>query len=183
MTTVQKKLKKKLTKTKTNSPTAYIKNWIKTFVTKPNPVFGNLPPCPFAQKAIIDNKVEFVELNPIAEWRTIYGIIWNFNFEKKDVLCLIADPDQFTAQQTVSMVKWLNERFMPQDIVILEDHPAINEYVKKVKLNNGEYILFLVQSLSKLNKFSKMLEDGPYYKNWSKSYLESVKGFREKKNH
>ena len=80
MTTVQKKLKKKLTKTKTNSPTAYIKNWIKTFVTKPNPVFGNLPPCPFAQKAIIDNKVEFVELNPIAEWRTIYGIIWNFNF-------------------------------------------------------------------------------------------------------
>ena len=96
-------------------------------------MFGNLPPCPFAQKAIIDNKVEFVELNPIAEWRTIYGIIWNFNFEKKDVLCLIADPDQFTAQQTVSMVKWLNERFMPQDIVILEDHPAINEYVKKVK--------------------------------------------------
>ena len=167
---------------KTNSPTAYIKNWIKTFVTKPNPVFGNLPPCPFAQKAIIDNKVEFVELNPIAEWRTVYGIIWNFNFEKKDVLCLIANPDQFTAQQTVSMAKWLNERFMPQDIVILEDHPAINEYVKKVKLNNGEYILFLVQNLSKLNKFSKMLEDGPYYKNWSTSYLKSVKGFREKKN-
>ena len=52
MPTVQKK--------KTNNPTAYIKNWIKTFVTKPNPVFGNLPPCPFAQKAIIDNKVEFV---------------------------------------------------------------------------------------------------------------------------
>ena len=126
MTTVQKKLKKKLTKTKTNSPTAYIKNCIKTFVTKPNPVFGNLPPCPFAQKAIIDNKVEFFELNPIAEWRTIYGIIWNFNFEKKDVLCLIANPDQFTAQQTVSMATWLNERFMPQDIVILEDHPAIN---------------------------------------------------------
>ena len=98
------------------------------------------------------------------------------------MLCLIADPDQFTAQQTVSMVKWLNERFMPQDIVILEDHPAINEYVKKVKLNNGEYILFLVQSLSNLNKFSKMLEDGPYYKNWSKSYLSEVKGFREKKN-
>ena len=98
------------------------------------------------------------------------------------MLCLIADPDQFTAQQTVSMVKWLNERFMPQDIVILEDHPKIDEYVKEVKLNNGEYILFLVQSLSKLNKFSKMLEDGPYYKNWSKSYLESVKGFREKKN-
>ena len=178
MQTVQKKLKKK-----TNSPTAYIKNWIKTFVTKPNPVFGDLPPCPFAQKAIIDNKVEFVELNRIADWRTIYGIIWNFDFEEKDVLCIIAESTHFTAQQTVSMAEWLNERFMPHDIVILEDHPKINEYVKEVKLNNGKYILFLVQSLSKLNKFSKMLEDGPYYKNWSKSYLKSVKGFREQKNY
>ena len=90
---------------KTNSPTAYIKNWIKTFVTKPNPVFGNLPPCPFAQKAIIDNKVEFVELNHIADWRTIYGIIWNFDFEEKDVLCIIVEPTHFTAQQTGRMVK------------------------------------------------------------------------------
>ena len=165
------------------TPTQTIQNWIRKFVTKPNPVFGNLPPCPFAQKAIIDNKVDFTELNGAADWRTVYGIIWNFDFEKKDVLCIIADPNQFTAQQTISMAEWLNERFMPHDIVILEDHPKIDEYVKEVKLNNGEYILFLVQSLSKLNKFSKMLEDGPYYKNWSKSYLESVKGFRDRKSY
>ena len=177
MTTVQKKL------TKTSTPTKTIRKWIHNFVSKPNPVFGNLPPCPFAQKAIIDNKVEFVELNRVADWRTIYGIIWNFNFEEKDVLCIIAESTHFTARQTVSMAEWLNERFMPHDIVILEDHPKINEYVKEVKLNNGEYTLFLVQSLSKLNKFSKMLEDGPYYKNWSKSYLKSVKGFREQKNY
>ena len=68
---------------------------------------------------------------------------------------------------------------MPSDIVVLEDHPGIKEKVKHVKLNNGEYILFLAQRLSKLNKFSRMLETGPYYKNWSKSYLESVKGFRD----
>ncbi len=79
------------------------------------------------------------------------------------------------------MAEWLNERFMPQDIVILEDHPEIDEKVKQVKLNNGHYTLFLVQRLSKLNRFSKMLESGPYYRNWSKSYLRSVKGFREKK--
>ena len=170
------------TQHKNQNPTQTIKNWISNFVTRPNPVFGDLPPCPFAQKAIIDKKVEFVELDSIADWRTIYGIIWNFDFYEKDVLCVIADPKQFTAQQTVSMAEWLNERFMPRDIVVLEDHPEIHEHVKEVKLNNGHYTLFLVQSLSKLNKFSKMLETGPYYKNWSKTYLESVKGFREKKN-
>ena len=165
---------------KKQTPTQKIKDWISKFLTKPNPIFGNLPPCPFAQKAIVDNKVEFVELNATADWRTIYGMIWNFDFDEKDVLCIIADPNHFSAQQTVSMAEWFNERFMPRDIVVLEDHPQIHEYVKEVKLNNGHYTLFLVQSLSKLKRYSKMLENGPYYKNWSKTYLESVKGFRDR---
>ena len=129
----------------------------------------------------MDNKVEYIELNSIADWRTIYGMIWNFDFDEKDVLCIIGEPTHFTPQQTVSMAEWLNERFMPQDILILEDHPEIDEKLKQVQLNNGHYTLFLVQRLSKLNRFSKMLESGPYYRNWSKSYLRSVKGFREKK--
>lgn len=168
-----------MTQQKKQTPTQRVKSWISRFVTKPNPVFGNLPPCPFARKAIIDDKVEFVELNGTADWRTIYQMIWNFDFEQKDVLCIIADPAHFTAQQTVSMAEWFNERFMPHDVVVLEDHPEIAEKVKEVKLNNGEYTLFLAQSLSKLNRFAKMLESGPYYKNWSRSYLESVKGFRD----
>ena len=170
-------------KKKRQTPTQKIKNWIREFVTKPNPVFGDLPPCPFAQKAILDDKVEFVELSATADWKTIYQLIWNTDFDDRDVLCIIADPRQFTAQQAVGIAEELNHRFMPRDVVILEDHPDIDERVQHVKLNNGEYTLFLAQRLSKLNKFSKMLETGPYYRNWSKSYLEEVKGFRARKNH
>ena len=163
---------------KKQTPTQKIKNWINKFITKPNPVFGDLPPCPFARKAIMDDKVEFVELPGTADWRTLYQMIWNFDFNDKDVLCMIAEPDHFTAEETVGIARQLNERFMPRDVVILEDHPDIAEKVKHVTLNNGEYTLFLAQGLSKLNRHAKMLESGPYYKNWSKSYLESVKGFR-----
>ena len=161
------------------TPTEKIKNWISNFVTKPNPVFGDLPPCPYAQKAMVDGKVEFLELDGIGQFGTIFTHIWNFDFDKKDVLVLIAEPDQYTAEQTVEIADRLNEALMPSDIVVLEDHPEIEEKVKHVRLNNGEYILFLAQRLSKLNHFSKMLELGPYYRNWSKSYLESVKGFRD----
>ena len=167
------------TQRKKQTPTQTIRKWISNFVTRPIPVFGDLPPCPYAQKAIIDGKVEFVELNATADWTTIYQLIWNTDFDEKDVLCVIVDPRQFTAQETVSMAEALNERFMPRDVVVLEDHPDIDERVKGVKLNNGHYTLFLAQRLSKLNKFSRMLESGPYYKNWSRSYLESVKGFRD----
>ena len=173
-----------MTRPKKQTPTQKIKHWIKDFVTRPNPVFGNLPPCPFAQKAIVDGKVEFVELDGVAEFVTIASHIWHFDFDKKDVLCMIAEPDHFTKKETVEIANMLNEifRFKQMDVVVLEDHPKIKESVRGVKLNNGKYILFLAQRLSKLNKFAKMLEKGPYYRNWSKSYLESVKGFRERKN-
>ena len=167
------------TQQKKHTPTQTIKKWISDFVTKPNPVFGDLPPCPYAQKAIVENKVEFVELDRTADWKAIYQLIWNTDFDAKDVLCVIVDPRQFSPEQTVGMADTLNERFMPKDIVVLEDHPGIPEHVKGVRLNNGNYTLFLAQRLSKLNKFSKMLEAGPYYRNWSKSYLKSVKGFRD----
>lgn len=163
-----------------HTPTQKIKTWISEFVTKPNPIFGDLPPCPFAQKAMLEDKVEFLELDGVAGYETLYGHIFNFDFEDKDVLIMIAQPDQFTGPETEQLARDLNSYFMSKDVVVLEDHPEIDESVKHVKLNNGEYVLFLAQSLSKLNHFSKLLESGPYYKNWSKNYLEAVKGFREK---
>ena len=130
---------------------------------------------------MIDNKVEFVEIPGDADWRQVYRHICQFDGDDKDVLCIICEPHTFTAEQTTHMAEWFNEKQMPRDVVILEDHPDIPEHVQHVKLNNGHYTLFLVQSLSKLNKFAKWLERGPYYKNWSNAYLESVKGFRARK--
>ena len=164
------------------TPTQKIQNWINNFVSQPNAVFGNLPPCPFARKAIVDNKVEFQEMIGTTDYATLYQTVFNFDWDTKDVLCMILPGDHFSAKETVEIARDLNSYFMPRDIVVLEDHPKISERVSSVKLNNGEFILFLAQSLSKLNHFSKVLESGPYYKNWSKSYLQSVKGFREQKN-
>ena len=126
--------------------------------------------------------MEFLELDGVAHYPTLSQHIGEFDFDAKDVLVMIADPDHFTAAETERLAHDLNGYYMGKDIVVLEDHPAIDERVKDVKLNNGEYILFLAQRLSKLNKFSKMLEAGPYYRNWSKTYLESVKGFRDRKS-
>ena len=164
------------------TPTQTIKHWISDFVTRPNPVFGDLPPCPFAQRAIIDGRVEFLELDGVADYPTLSQHIADFDFDEKDVLVMIAEPEHFTAAETERLAHDLNQYYMSRDIVILEDHPEIDERVKDVKLNNGEYTLFLAQRLSKLNRYSKMLESGPYYKNWSRSYLESVKGFRDRKS-
>ena len=67
------------------TPTHKIQQWINDFVTKPNAVFGNLPPCPFARKAIVENKVEFVEMPGTSNYATLYQLIFNFDFDVKDV--------------------------------------------------------------------------------------------------
>src|SRR6056300_1380265 len=107
------------TRHKKQTPTQTIRTWIKDFVTRPNPIFGDLPPCPFAQKAMVDGKVEFLELDGIGEFGTIFTHIWDFDFNNKDVLVIIAEPDQYTAKETVKMADKLNKALKVNDIVIL----------------------------------------------------------------
>ena len=102
-----------MTQPKKQTPTQTIKNWIKDFVTKPSPIFGDLPPCPFAQKAIVDGKVKFIELDAIGDFATIFTHVWDFDFDKKDVLVLIAEPDQYMPKETVEIADRLNQLLMP----------------------------------------------------------------------
>ena len=38
-----------------------IVKWMETFVEKPHPTFGNMPPCPYARQFRLQNKVNIVE--------------------------------------------------------------------------------------------------------------------------
>ena len=169
------------TRQKKQTPTETIRTWIKDFVTKPNPVFGDLPPCPFAQKAIVDGKVEFLELDGIGEFGTIFTHIWDFDFDEKDVLVIIAEPDQYTAKETVEIAEKLNWAFMPRDVVVLEDHPDYREKIGNVDMSNGRYCLLFAQRRSKLNHFSDILrETTDYYKNWTQAELDDIVTWRHR---
>ena len=164
------------TQRKKQTPTETIRTWIKDFVTKPNPIFGDLPPCPFAQKAIVDGKVQFLELDGIGEFGTIFTHIWDFDFDKKDVLVIIADAKRWTPRYTQKLAAQLNGAYSHRDLVVMEDHPRLVEKVKDVRLNQGRHTLLLIQTRTKIKRFSDLLAKGDYYKNWSKNYRESVTG-------
>ncbi len=108
----------------------------------------------------------------------MYVDIVRCDFDKFDVLAMIIEADQFSAKETKRIARDLNKEFNEDDLVILEDHPDIPEKVKKVSLNNGKYILFLAQRLSKLTRFSNQLKNTKYYKNWTKAHLKDVVNWR-----
>ena len=164
------------TQQKKQTPTETIRTWIKDFVTRPNPVFGDLPPCPFAQKAIVDGKVQFLELDGIGEFGTIFTHIWDFDFDNKDVLVIIADAKRWTPHYTRKLAEQLNRSYQSDNLLIMEDHPRLVEKVKNVKLNQGKHTLLFVQHRVKLKKFEDILKRTRYYDNFSRGYHESVTG-------
>ena len=60
-----------------------IDDWIQNFLSKPSKTFNNLPPCPYAKKAWLDNKVDIAIRNPEHGYvRELHKHVKNINFNK-----------------------------------------------------------------------------------------------------
>ena len=156
--------------------TSYIKKWLDEFVTQPNPLLNNFPPCPYAQQAILDNKVEYevadIDIN-------LYLIKKAKQWDEKIDVCVIFVPDIATGELS-SLVKSTNEIYLMEDnFVALEDHPDDEENINGVIMNNGKYPIVLMQRLSKIQMFSGFLKKKGYYDVWSKENLDDVVNWRQ----
>lgn len=154
-----------------------ILHWIETFVEKSNDKLEGWPPCPFARKARLENKVD-IRLGSDIETDLI-----NINDEwddKFDVVIFAYDPELYSVEETQDTVDKLNHAILlPNDLLCLDDHPADIEEVNGVRMNQGTYMLLLCQRFSKVNDASSDLKAQGYYKLWTKEYYDRVVGWRE----
>jgi|TARA_B110000977_G_scaffold86130_1_gene114762 hypothetical protein len=150
-----------------------IVQWMKDFVEKPNPKLGNWAPCPYARAARINNQINIQQgTNPLID---IESINWT-----QEVYVFWYPTEEFTAQEFRQIAQDLNDSYMPDDIVILEDHPELVETVNGVSMNFGHSALLIVQRLKELNAAADKIRDKGYYDHWSKSEVDSVVSWRYK---
>ena len=57
---------------------------------------------------------------------------------------------------------------------MLDDHPADQEIVNGVCMNQGRYALALVQRLSELNDKAASIAKNGFYNNWPEPYLQTL---------
>ena len=154
--------------------------WMQEFVEVPHPALGNFPPCPYARQARISNKITFVHGDP----RSLISIVHNnlYLLDDKDVLIIWFDHTQVDHVVLSSMIQSYNRLLMPDNYVILEDHPDDVEHVNGVKMNFGQCGLLLVQLLEKLNTAADQLRAKGYYDHWDQAALEQVVDWRYKHN-
>ena len=145
--------------------TKEVEDWINETISKPNEIFGNLPPCPYARKAWKDKKVKVTYDRIVSEQ--------DYEKVKSGELDLIMIIQQGANIDELYEFKHYLENTLGKDFVVLEDHPELKEEVGGMNLNFGKPVLF-VQNRKKLTEARKFLETKDYYKNFDEEYKNDI---------
>ena len=138
-----------------------IENWIINFVEVPHPALGGFPPCPFARQARIKRSFEvYLGTDPYYDLknRARYGM------GNQVVIIYVYNPQEWPHEIFAASIESANtEHLLHADILALEDHPDDVENVNGVIMNQGQYAMALVQSLSDLNAKAKIMANKGFY--------------------
>lgn len=150
--------------------------WMVEFVEKSNPALDGWPPCPYAKAARLGNMIS-VCFSEVPEFMdSIQQSIEEL--QHKDVVVVCFDHHNISPELLQEFVSGMNRTLMPQDYVILEDHPDTPEYVNGVRMNFGLCGLLVIQKLSKLNNAADKLKSQGYYDTWDQVALDEVVSWR-----
>jgi len=152
----------------------YLESWILNNLSVPQRWLNNMPSCPFAQGALIRNKVKFIRSHDYVKDLEKHLSNWDENYE---VLVIVCD-DDVNSEKLSEDVKKINEKFVPLGYVSLEDHVDCQEAFKDIVFNNGRYNIIICQPAEQLETATKQLEKHGYYEHWPKEYYNEVFAWR-----
>jgi hypothetical protein len=153
--------------------------WLIEFVEAKHPDLANWAPCPYARAARLSGMIEVV----FATLPTSMSVIKKSidTLVTKDVVVICFDHKTISPEYLREYVADTNKILMPNDYVILEDHPDAPEYVNGVKMNFEHCGLLVIQKLSKLNNHANKLKEQGYYDSWDQAALDDVVSWRYEK--
>lgn len=153
-----------------------IERWMANFVEVPHPALGGWAPCPYARKARLDRDFEVrLGVNPYFDLRVVGQTGIN-----RSVIIFAYESASYTAEQFHTQIESANLEFLlARDLLALEDHPDLPETVNGVSMNQGQYALVLVQSLSDLTEKARTIASKGFYTGWPETYLKDLFNHRQ----
>ena len=151
-----------------------ITTWITDFVEKPNALLNGWPPCPYARRARLENKVDIRQGIDVAEDLEVVDM------QQFDVIALVYEPDHYDSVSFNRTVDLANQYTLAsRGLIALADHPEDKEEVLGVSMNQGTWAIVFVQNLDKLNSHARMLAKQGFYQDWPEEYLKTLFSNRE----
>jgi len=156
----------------------YLKEWILDFLSKPQELLNGFPPCPYAKKALIDNKIIFCKSEDYVT--DIPTMMDNWDDSYDVLVCIV--PDDVDANTFIKDVSNINNLYQNKGFVCLEDHKDIIEQFHSLSFNNGKYNIIVCQRSEKLKDATEVLQSKGYYNNWPKELYDDVVAWRLNSN-
>lgn len=155
-----------------------IRAWSKHALEKPLEYFNNLPPCPYAEKAWEDKRVDCV-IKDTDNKQVLYTTVSQFP-NNLDIVLIIDKKYEKSAKDFHDYLDAMNVAisrgmFIDKDIWVMGFHPddEASEYVDDANfchLTEESYAIIFVQRLTKLHESADKLKKRGYYKIYSKEY-------------
>jgi len=151
-----------------------LQEWI-SYIQQPGKL-GNSPICPYAAKAVKENKVDITAL---ADLQNLEMLIDEVDTSQFDVSIFYFEQyTDFTVEELEQKIKDLNLIFKAKDKVILDNDPRNPFTVNGHQTTFSGCYLYVVQSLSDLTQASNRLKMGDYYSYWTQAQYDEVVGWR-----
>ena len=158
-----------------------VSHWIINWVSRYHADLKS-PPCPFAYNALLNGSIDWqLAATPIDLKNILSSLPLNGLLNEVVIVGMYRDSiDPLTLHGIVA--RYNSESLMPAGIVALEDHPDDIEVINGVTMNQGNWVLVLIQRLDALNAASENLRLRGYYDAWSDENLDDVVRWRFAQN-
>lgn len=157
---------------------ADLRSWSEHVLEKPSTHLNGLPPCPYARKAWVDNKVKVIECADVLASALVYrDLVTQYD------LVVIASYTLPDAEHMEQAIEKYNEAFAKDDLYFMLFHPEYGaeeaeldflydiEWVSSIE---EEYCMVFIQSLSKVDDASLQLEGKGYYDAFPEDEYETL---------
>ena len=159
---------------------AEMTQYLRDTLEQPHPVFGNLPICPFAKQARLNDQIRFFvyafTAADLEMTSPLSSAIAQFVQSKKhQVLFMIhPDPQAMKLDRLLAFVERLDQQIQALHLTALGGHPDDSFNIQGVKTRQEPYPNVTIQSIEKLKQASDLLANTRYYENWTPDSLKMV---------
>ena len=172
-----------------------VRLWSKHFLEVPNIQLNNLPACPYAKTAWLQNKVDIQLRDPDKGYVSyLHKLIKTIDYEKIELL-IYCDPfyKEYSINKFQKIIDKFNDKYNSDDHYFMGFHPYSppndeahefltnpTGYTTNLPESKIQYSMMLIQKFSKLHKESAKLKRMGYYDKWPKGYYNEVVESRQK---
>ena len=148
--------------------------YIIDFVEQPQPKLGNLPVCPFARKARLENRIQFKVLELTRDGVLALLPLFTAKPELHVMICIDPRKDGLSSAEVCQLVEVLNQVLPALNLSALGGHPEDPFNIDGLYTRRDPYPNLQLLRLDVGERAHQSLKSASYYDRWSESNLRDV---------